>query len=171
MHSPLRSKRLAGLSIVPVLLAGCAIALILGGIQPGGAAGQQYTVPPQTLPALQPFPIVRFVGRATLRGAAISKLTVRATVGTLILTSCRGKRCPFTKTVKAIDGTVGATRTVHVPRLEHVYRAGVTLRLYVVKANFTGKYTSFRIRRNREPSRYDRCVSGLNVKPITCPSN
>ena len=59
-------------------------------------------------------------------------------------------------------------RTVRVLSFERSFRVGVTLRIYVVKGGFAGKYTSLVIRRNKPPRRYDRCVPGVTLKPVDC---
>lgn len=120
---------------------------------------------------LSPFPVVRIVGRTTRRGVKISRMTVRAQVGTYIVTRCVGpaRACPYRERTSQLPGYVGRTRTVHVRGLERSFRAGVVLRVYVIENGKIGKYTRFRIRRGRAPARSDRCVTGFEVlKAVNC---
>jgi hypothetical protein len=156
-------------------------------LPPTGATGQQYQIPtvaPTTttapaapppvapLPLLSPFPIVRIVGVATARGARIRVFTVRATVGGYVVSRCiaSGNRCSYKQRSTRIGGTKGAIRTVHVRGFERSFRAGVLLRVYVVAAGRTGKFTSFKIRRNLAPRRNDGCVADVLLRPVTCPA-
>lgn len=146
-------------------------ALATFGLVAGTAAGQEYQLP-SPFPQLSPPPLVRIVGRTTGRGAKITRLSVRAPVGATIVSKCIAKsrrRCPYAKRVAAVSGAVG-TRTVHVNGFERTFRAGVVLQLYVVKAGRTGKYTSFQIQLRKTPLRRDRCVAGLTLIPVSCPS-
>jgi hypothetical protein len=167
----------------------CLGALLGWALLPTGATGQQYplpTVPPPTtppappppvagsssLPLLTPFPIVRIVGVATARGAKISVFTVRAAVGGSVVSRCVGNssRCPYKQRVSRIPGRLGKIRTVHVRGFERSFRAGVLLRVYVVDAGRTGKFTSFKIRRNASPRRNDGCVADIVLRPVPCPA-
>ncbi len=160
-------------------LAACILGGAIYALAAGGASGQQYELPPpppqppstEPLPKLTPFPKVRIRGIATRRGARIDSLTVRARVGLVIVSRCTGKpkRCPYKKRVHQVKGEEGTTRRVRIPRFERAFRAGVKLRLFVVAPGRTGKFTSFGIRRRKIPRRYDRCVRGLVLTPISCP--
>jgi hypothetical protein len=68
-----------------------------------------------------------------------------------------------------VTGSAG-THTIHIRGFERTFRAGVVLQLYVVKAGRTGKFTSFKIRLRKTPLRRDRCVSGIVLTPVLCPS-
>lgn len=160
-------------SVLVGLWAACALALLVGGLSAGGAIGQDYILPTPTepearMPVLTPFPVVRIVGQANRRGAIFSRVTARTAVGSRIVATCRGARCPFARRSKFVMGTAGTARTVRVLSLERSFRVGVTLRIYVVKGGFAGKYTSLVIRRNKPPRRYDRCVPGVTLKPVDC---
>ncbi len=177
--------------IVLVALAG---ALSAWSIAPGGAAGQEYPLPPpapapppvptttvapprpppvtaSSLPLLSPFPIIRIVGRTTPRGAKVTRLTVRAAAGSYIVSRCVGasSRCPYQQRVARIPGRRGQVRTIHVRGFERSFRVGVLLRVYVVGAGRTGKFTSFKIRRKRSPRRNDGCVADIVLRPVSCP--
>ena len=125
----------------------------------------------RSLPPLSPFPIVRVVGRTTARGVRIIRLTVRAEVGTYVVSRCAGgaRRCPYRRRVAQVRGPRGRVRTLRVRGFERVFRAGTVLQLYAVDVGATGKFTSFRIRRGRLPVRTDRCVEGLVLRPTRCP--
>lgn len=181
-----------------VLLA-LAAALLMWAIAPSGAGGQQYPlpttpVPPPppapppvvappvvttpappaqavALPLLTPFPIIRIVGRTTPRGAKVTRLTVRAAVGSYVVSRCVGaaSRCPYKQRVTRIPGRRGQVRTIHVRGFERSFRAGVLLRIYVVDAGRTGKFTSFKIRRKQSPRRNDGCVADIVLRPVRCP--
>jgi len=126
--------------------------------------------PRSALPLLSPFPIVRVVGRTTARGVKITLMTVRAGVGTSIVTRCAAsaKGCPYRERRRRIAGPLGRVRTVRVPGLERAFRGGTVLRVFVVVAGRTGKFTSFGIRRGRAPIRIDHCLRGLVLSPVPC---
>jgi hypothetical protein len=200
MRPPTRRRgRSSSRGTVARLAAVACFAALLGWVLlPSGAGGQQYPLPPPpppatppappppppppppsqgeeeaTFPLLRPFPIVRIVGRTTRRGAKITVMTVRATVGTYVVSRCFGgaRRCPYSQRTTRVAGTAGRVRTVHVRRFERSFRAGVLLRIFVVNSRRTGKFTSFKIRRNRSPSRNDGCVRDLSLKPVSCPTD
>ncbi len=170
--------------LAPVAVAG---ALLAWAVVPSGAGGQQYPLPTTTaapptttpppltasspLPLLTPFPIIRIVGRTTPRGAKVSRLTVRAAVGSYVVSRCVGasRRCPYKRRVARIPGRRGRVRTIHVRGFERSFRAGVLLRVYVVGAGHTGKFTSFKIHSRRPPRRNDGCVAGVALRPVPCP--
>lgn len=166
-------------SLLRSLLAACLLGGLIYVLTAGGASGQQYQLPPppppppaaDPLPRLKPFPKVRIRGFATPRGARIESLTVRARVGVIVLSRCVGKRkrCPYKERTQQIKGKAGTTRRVRVDGFERGFRAGVKLRLFIMSFGRTGKFTSFGIRRRKIPRRYDRCVRGLDAKPIPCP--
>jgi len=151
------------------------LAALLGfGLVAGPAFGQDYPLPPPSgpLPQLSPPALVRIVGVTTKRGARVTRLTVRAPVGATVVSRCISKtkkHCPYSQRIIPVTGSVGS-RTIHVKGFERTFRAGVVLRLYVVKAGRTGKFTSFTIRLRKTPLRRDRCVSGITLTPVGCPS-
>jgi hypothetical protein len=177
---------LSGVAFARLLAAACLGALLAWVLVPSGAGGQQYPLPtvpptttappppatPATLPLLTPFPIIRIVGRTTPRGAKVSLMTVRARVGTYVVSRCVGTagRCPYKQRLSRLPGTKGAIRTVHVRGFERSFRAGVLLRVYVVDVGRTGKFTSFRIRSGHAPRRNDGCVADIVLRPVTCPA-
>jgi hypothetical protein len=48
-------------------------------------------------------------------------------------------------------------------------RPGTVLRLYVTRGNAVGKFTRFRIRRSKAPSRADLCLVPGSSRPVACP--
>lgn len=127
----------------------------------------------RAFPLLSPFPIIRVVGRTTPRGVRIILMTVRSQVGNYVVSQCVGSaaRCPYKERVALVRGRSGQVRTVHVRGFERVLRAGTVLRVYVVNAGRTGKFTSFRIASGRLPTRTDRCVVGVVLRPRPCPQD
>jgi hypothetical protein len=129
------------------------------------------------LPLLNPFPIVRLTGTIGRRGARLRRLLVTMPAGASLTVRCRGRGCPFQRLSRASsfgDGRQSApvARTaalLRVRRLERrLLRVGTTIRIYVTKPNEIGKYTRFRIRRGRAPSRVDRCLVPGAIRPLRC---
>lgn len=127
--------------------------------------------PGAALPRLDPFPVVRIVGRTTRDGARITLLTVRARVGATVISRCVGgpRMCPYRQRRSRIPGRVGAVRSVRVRGFERAFRAGVLLRVMVVARGRTGKAVTLRVRRSAPPRRSDRCTAGLAPVPVACP--
>jgi hypothetical protein len=173
--------RPSGDAFARLLAVACLGALLGWVLLPSGAGGQQYTLPTTTtpttttpaavLPPLSPFPIVRIVGRTTPRGAKVTRMTVQAAGGTYVVSRCVGSagRCPYKQRLSRIPGRRSVLGAVHVRGFERAFRAGVLLRIYVVDAGRTGKFTSFRIRSRHAPRRSDGCVSDLVLRPVRCP--
>lgn len=174
-----------------MLIIACAGALVAWTLVPSGAAGQQYPlpttpappppVPPQppprtegsaSLPLLNPFPIVRIVGRTLPSGSKITRLTVRAATRSDVVSRCVGPKgsCPYKQRTTRVPGERGRARTIHVRGFERTFRAGVLLRIYVAGAGRIGKFTSFKIRSNRAPRRNDGCVADIVLRPVRCPN-
>ena len=184
-----RRGRAPGGALARLLALACLGALLGWVLLPGGAGGQQYPLPTPTapppappappppvsagpLPLLTPFPIIRIVGRTTPRGARVSLMTVRAAVGSYVVSRCIGcrGRCPYKQRASRLAGERGRIRTIHVPGFERSFRAGVVLRVYVVDTGRTGKYTSFKILRRHAPRRNDGCVADIALRPVACPT-
>jgi hypothetical protein len=169
-------------SLVKSLLGACLLGALIYALTAGGAAqGQQYPLPPPPPPPppppvvkldkLKPFPVVRIKGFATIRGAKITLLSVRAKVGVVIVSRCKGKKrkqCPYKEKAQQIKGKKGKTKTVTVDGFERGFRAGVNLRIFVISPDRIGKFTSYGIRRRKAPRRYDRCVRGVLLTPVLC---
>jgi hypothetical protein len=138
--------------------------------------GEPVAVAPAEPPVaslMSPFPIVRVVGSTTPRGVKISRMTVRAQVGARVVSRCAdiGGRCPYRERATLIRGPLGQVRTVRIGAFERIFRAGVVLRVFVAQAGRTGKFTSFRVRRGRPPTRVDHCLVGVVLSPIACPTS
>jgi PKD repeat protein len=138
--------------------------------------------PPSTLATalglrlLTPFPIVRISGIVTARGAKLRRLSVTAPQGASILVRCRGHSCPLTRYARqavAANASVRAwaARLVRIRGLEgHLLRTGTRLEVFVRKAGMIGKYTRFRIRSDKAPTRLDRCLLSNKKRPVRCSS-
>lgn len=120
----------------------------------------------QRIPLLTPFPIVRLRGAADKRGVRISLLTVRAPAAARVSIYCTGRRCPRKRVV------ITARRAlVRARQFEKRLRSRTILRIYVTKPGYIGKYTRFRLLKNRLPQRVDRCVTTPGAKPRPCPES
>jgi PKD repeat protein len=123
---------------------------------------------------MAPFPVVRISGTIEGRGTRIRRLTISAPSRAKITVRCRGRGCPFRRRARSASASSSApsayASAVRIRRLEgRLLRPGVLLRVLVTKPETVGKYTRFKIRRLRPPSRIDRClVPGLK-RPIACP--
>jgi len=117
-------------------------------------------------PPIAPFPVVRLRGRTDRRGVSITLLRVQAPNGSRVTIYCGGRGCPTRRT-----RTLTRRGFVRARRFERRLRAGTTLRIYVTKPGFTGKYTRFKIRSRRSPMRTDRCARSAGRKPVACPMN
>jgi PKD repeat protein len=129
------------------------------------------------MPLLNPFPIVRLVGTIGRRGARLRRLLVTMPSGASMTVRCNGRGCPFRRTTRAASlppelqlAPVARTAAlVRVKRLERrLLRVGTTIRIYITKPNEIGKYTRFKIRRGRAPSRIDRCLVPGAPAPLRC---
>jgi hypothetical protein len=144
--------------------------LVLNVGAPGapGMSGQQAFSP------LSPFPVVRIAGRVSRRGARIRRLTVDAPPSTDVNVRCSGRGCPFKRMRRTVSARVTAgraTRLLRIRRLEgRLLRPGATLRLFVTRAGGVGKYTRFRIRKAKPPSRADMCLASGSGRPVACQS-
>jgi len=127
----------------------------------------EYVVPrPFNPPLLSPFPVIRLAGRLTETGAQIRLLTVDAPVCSRATLRCRGRGCP----VRRVTRLVGR-KPLHFGGIERRrLPAGVRLEVLVSKRDRVGKYTRFRIRRNRSPSRVDACLRFRSQTASACPA-
>ena len=145
-------------------------------VTPGGGVTPTPTPEPSPAPTpvadgpvlLSPFPIVRIVGNLTLRGVRLTLFTVRAPATSTVQVRCRGKSCPFkTRTSK----TGSKTRTVRIKQLVgRALRAGVVIEVRVTQKGRWGKFTRFRIRKNKSPARLDSCLRPGKSTPVRCPA-
>lgn len=126
----------------------------------------EYVLPrPFRPPLLSPFPVVQLSGRLTRTGARIRLLTVRAPVCSRVTVRCRGRTCPLRRATRLIGRKRIRFRAIERRRL----RAGVRLEVLVSKRDRIGKYTRFRIRRDRPPSRLDACLRFGDQQGSACP--
>jgi hypothetical protein len=120
----------------------------------------------QRIPLLAPFPIIRMRGSADKKGVRISLLTVRAPVASTVSIYCTGPSCPRKRVVITAGRAI-----VRARQFEKRLRNGTILKIYVTKTGFIGKYTRFRLLKNRLPLRADRCVTKPGTKPRPCPTS
>jgi hypothetical protein len=113
---------------------------------------------------LSPFPVVRLTLRLTRRGARITYFAVSAPRGARVTVRCRGRGCPYRRRRKEARGDWTRFRS-----LQRRLVAGAVIRVFVTKPGTIGKYTRFRIRRRRPPTRVDRCLRPGRRSPIRCP--
>jgi PKD repeat protein len=130
---------------------------------------------------ISPFPVVRLSGTITRKGTRLRRLAVSLPGGALLTVRCHGRGCPFarqtrkaslTRRAGPISARAYAARLLRVRRLERrLLRVGATLRLYITKPGEVGKYTRFKIRRSKPPTRLDRCLMPLATTPARCPES
>jgi hypothetical protein len=154
-----------GLAPILVLLALLGVVLASS----GGASAQDPDYQLPTLQYLNPFPVVRLAGHTTKTGADVSLLQVTAPRGSNVTVRCRGGKrrgCPF----KSRSTTAPKSRQVRFRKLQHRYKAGAKLSLFVRRGNTIGKYTVFTVRKGKNPSRKDACLlPGDPFEPAGCP--
>jgi hypothetical protein len=125
----------------------------------------QPVVGPAPLPRmLSPFPIVRVVGSVTERGTEIHLLSVRAPKGAKVLVRCLGRGCPIEHVKKVV-----ARGPVTFGALKRLMPAGVVLEVLVHRGDTIGKYTRYKLRRNRRPLRADGCLWPGTTRIAPCP--
>jgi len=127
-----------------------------------GASGTPPSANPTAARLMRPFPVVRFAGRLTARGARLTLLTVRAPKGAVIRAACRGDGCPRSRILRT-------ARVERLKRLQTSYRAGARIVLRVTKRGRIGKYVRITIRKDKRPSRRDACVWPGVRRPRACP--
>jgi PKD repeat protein len=155
------------------------VTVIVADAAPGGLIVERSGQPPGSASALRlmaPFPIVRMSGLVRRHGIKLRLLSVSAPPGASIAFRCRGRGCPFHRRSKVVkpttgSGTSGSAGVVRIRRFGHrLLRAGAVLKVLVASPGSVGKYTRFRIRRGKVPSRQDRCLPPGGRDPISCPS-
>jgi PKD repeat protein len=114
---------------------------------------------------ISPFPVVRIAGSFSRFGIRIEQLLVTAPDGARVEIRCRGRGCPFRRLIRE------AKQTVRVRRFaRRILRPGAVVQVWVTRAGEIGKYTRFRIRRGKRPTRVDRCLMPGAKRPTRCPS-
>ncbi len=129
--------------------------------------------PPVVRPALMsPFPVVRIAGSFTSAGARIRALEISAPKRARIEVQCSGNSCPRQRQTKvaSLSPVARSATLVRFGRFEHSLRSGVVLEIRISQTGRIGKYTRFRVRRGRAPSRVDRCLMPGERTPVACPS-
>jgi hypothetical protein len=120
--------------------------------------------PITTLRVLSPFPVVVIAGRTSNRGARLSRLTIKAPVGSLVTVFCHGRRCPYKRA-----SHLSRNGRVRFPGLQRRLRAGTVIEVYITKRGSIGKYTRIRIRAHKKPARTDRCIVSTTFRFWPCP--
>jgi hypothetical protein len=147
------------------------ITVVVADAAPGGLIIERGGQPPGSASALRlmaPFPIVRMSGIVRRRGIRLRLLSVSAPAGATIDFRCHGRGCPFRHRSRTVAPTKSVVR---LRRFRHrLLRADSVLKVLVSSPGAIGKYTRFRIRRGRVPSRQDRCLLPSTSKAIPCPS-
>ena len=128
--------------------------------------GESLIPPPFNPPLLSPSLVIRLAGRLTARGAFIRLLTVDAPVCSRATLRCRGRGCPVRRATRVVGRKTVHFRTIEGTRL----RAGARLEVLVSKRDRVGKYTRFRIRRDRAPARFDTCLRFGDQTGSACPA-
>lgn len=130
-------------------------------------ASQVVAIAPRPTPPpapLQPSPIVRLTTRGTPRGAQVLRLGVHAPPGSRVSVRCRGRSCPVRAQVRGVR----TPRPLRFRALERRMRAGVVLEVRITAPQRIGKYTRFRLRRDKPPSRVDLCLQPGDADPTPC---
>jgi PKD repeat protein len=127
---------------------------------PSSEGGPPAPVPPRVM---APFPVVRYAGALTRRGARLTLFSVRAPRGgARVAARCLGRGCPRPQALR----TSGVKR---LPAFQRNYRAGVRIVVRITRRNRIGKYVRITIRRNRPPARRDACLWPGSRVPRACP--
>ena len=140
------------------------------------AAGLFRLLEPPAPPAsvanlLVPFPIVLIEGSYTRRGVRVRRLSVQAPPGARTRIVCLGRRCPRRGMRQSRIASAGPLRAVRFKRFQRRFSAGASISIYITKPGKIGKYTRFKVRKGKPPTRVDACVMGTARKPSPCPSS
>jgi hypothetical protein len=123
---------------------------------------------------LSPFPIVRISGAIKRRGTKLRRFSVTAPIGSTVTVRCKGRGCPFrrqTRTARApAKRGTAATRLIRIRPLERrLLRAGIVVKVFVTKPGTIGKFTQFKMKKQRPPARIDKCLTASGSTPVECP--
>jgi PKD repeat protein len=134
----------------------------------GSAAPPVPSPSSQRAPArlMSPFPLVRIRGRVVGARVYIDLLTVRAPKGATVRLRCHGRDCPYAS-AKSVAGP--ASRLVRFRGIQGRVTRGTVIELFVTKPGAIGKYTRFRVRVGRAPTRQDLCLAPGSMRPRRCP--
>jgi hypothetical protein len=106
------------------------------------------------------------------RGTTIQELVVKAPAGARVRVHCRGRGCPFRPYARQARRRARRARIIRIHRFAlHLLRPGTVIEISVTKGGEIGKFTRFRIRKGRPPSRTDRCLIPGRKRPVRCPSS
>ena len=108
--------------------------------------------------------VVGIKGRVTGRFTRLTRLSVKAPLGTAIKVTCRAKGCPK-QAVKR-----GTGRTIRLKALERRLPAGTKVVISVTKTGFIGRQTTYTMRRGRGPKRVDLCLMPGAKRATSCPA-
>jgi PKD repeat protein len=115
--------------------------------------------------------VVRVSASISRRGTRIRELAVSAPVGARVTVRCRGRGCPFRKLTRTARVRARSSRVVRIQRLRgRLLRPGAVLQIWVTKPDAIGRYSRFRMRAGKPPSRVDRCVPPGTTRPVRCPT-
>jgi hypothetical protein len=113
---------------------------------------------------LKPFPLIGIRGVITRGGVRLRRLAVRGPRGVTVGVACRGKGCPY----RSVRGRMRKNLFLVRRLLDRTFSVGTVIELRVTARNRIGKYTRFRVVRNRPPARVDRCLVPGEARPSRC---
>jgi hypothetical protein len=130
---------------------------------PQSAIVKPRVVPPERL---KPFPRIEIKGVIRPNGVELLRLAVRAPRRSTLRVGCRGRGCPY----RSVRGRMRTTLFLVRRLLHRTLAVGTVIEMRVTARNKIGKYTRFRIVRNRPPARVDRCLVPGEPGPSRCSS-
>jgi hypothetical protein len=110
------------------------------------------------------FAVVRLAGSFSKTGAQITLLRVRRSPRARIALRCRGRDCPYRR-----RSVRPGRRVVSFPGLARRLRAGTRIRIFVTQPRRIGRFTEYRVRRGRRPTRRDGCLRLSSFSFRRCP--
>ena len=113
---------------------------------------------------LKPFPLIGIRGVITRGGVRLRRLAVRGPRGVTVQVACRGRGCPY----RSVRGRMRTNLFLVRRLLDRTFSVGTVIELRVTARNRIGKYTRFRVARNRPPARVDRCLVPGEPRPSRC---
>jgi len=113
---------------------------------------------------LKPFPVIVISGTITGPEVRLRRLAVRAPRGSTLSVTCRGEGCPY----RSARGRLRTNLFLVRRMLRRPLEAGTVIELRVTARDKIGKFTRFRILRDRKPARMDRCLVPAQPRPSRC---
>ncbi len=103
-----------------------------------------------------PLPLVTLQGTVdTKKGdVKVSRLQIRALIGSVVEVTCKGKTCPFMTFKRQMF-----RNSLRLEALERKLKAPTTLTLRVGRQNQLGKFVQYKLRRGKAPVRVDDCLA------------